>query len=79
MANFISKSLKGKLILLLLAVSLVPIAIIGYMSYLSGKTTIQRQFLDSLTTIVESKETAITLYLKSKTGKVLDFSSDGLI
>ena len=79
MANFISKSLKGKLILLLLTVSLVPIAIIGYMSYLSGKTTIQRQFLDSLTTIVESKETAITLYLKSKTGKVLDFSSDGLI
>lgn len=79
MANFISKSLKGKLILLLLAVSLVPIAIVGYMSYLSGKTTIQKQSLDSLTTIVESRETSIILYLKTKAGKVQDFSSDGLI
>src|SRR3990167_3905641 len=79
MANFITKSLKSKLILLLLAVSLVPIAIVGYMSYLSGKTTIQKQFLDSLTTIVESRETSIILYLKTKAGKVQDFSSDGLI
>ena len=37
MANFITKSLKSKLILLLLAVSLIPIAIVGYMSYLHGK------------------------------------------
>src|SRR3972149_563994 len=79
MANFISKSLKSKLILLLLAVSLIPIAFVGYMSYLSGKTTIQKQFLDSLTTIVESRETSIILYLKTKAGKVQDFSSDGLI
>ena len=79
MANFISKSLKSKLILLLLAVSLIPIAFVGYMSYLSGKTTIQKQFLDSLTTIVESRETSIILYLKTKSGKVQDFSSDGLI
>ncbi len=79
MANFISRSLKGKLILLLLAVSLVPIAIVGYLSYLSGKKTMQKQFFNSLTTIVESKETSIVYYLKTKAGKVHDFSSDGLI
>jgi methyl-accepting chemotaxis protein len=79
MANFITRSLKSKLILLLLAVSIVPIAIVGYMSYLSGKTTIQKQFQNSLTTIVESRETSIILYLKTKAGKVQDFSSDGLI
>ncbi|MBI2471898.1 MAG: methyl-accepting chemotaxis protein [Planctomycetes bacterium] len=75
----ITKSLKGKLILLLLAVSLVPIAIVGYMSYLSGKATIQRQSLDNLTALVKAKETSILLYLRGKAGKVQDFSSDGLI
>ncbi len=79
MANFITRSLRSKLILLLLGVSLIPIAFVGYMSYLSGKTTIQKQFQNSLTTIVESRETSIILYLKTKAGKVQDFSSDGLI
>lgn len=79
MVSFINKSLTGKLMVLVLGVSLIPVAIVGYLSYSSGKTTIKNQFLDSLTTIVKSREAAIVFYLKSKTGRVLDFSSDGFI
>jgi len=77
--NFINKSLMTKLILLFMAVSLVPIAILGYLSYSSGKAIMRRQFIDSLTTIADSRENAIVLYLKGKGGRALDFSSDGFI
>lgn len=79
MVSLIKRSLTGKLIVLVLGVSLVPIAIVGYLSYSSGKATIKSQFLDSLTTIVKSRETAIAFYLKSKTGRISDFGSDGFI
>ncbi|MEK7776565.1 MAG: hypothetical protein AAB331_04225, partial [Planctomycetota bacterium] len=62
--NFINKSLMTKLILLFMAVSLVPVAILGYLSYSSGKAVMRRQFIDSLTTIADSREVAIVLYLK---------------
>jgi methyl-accepting chemotaxis protein len=77
--NFINKSLMTKLILLFMAVSLVPVAILGYLSYSSGKAVMRRQFIDSLTTIADSREVAIVLYLKGKEGRALDFSSDGFI
>jgi len=79
MVNFIRKSLMSKLILLFLVVSLIPILIVGYMSYSSSRATIQKQTLDSLKTIAKSRETAVFLYLREKAGKVLDFSSDGFI
>ncbi len=74
-----SKSLKSKLIMLVLLVSLIPIAIIGYISYMSGKNALRNRVLDSFTTIVESRETAIMLYLKAKVGRINDFASDGFI
>lgn len=79
MVGFIIKSLKRKLILLFLVVSLVPLAVVGYLSYSSGKETLKREFSDSLTTISRSRETAIILYLRAKTGRIIDFSSDGFL
>ncbi len=79
MANFVWKSLRGKLIFLALGFSIIPIIIVGYLSYWSGKMMIRHQFFDSLTTIAKSRENAIAFYLKSKTGRILDFSSDGFI
>ncbi len=77
--NFINKSLMTKLILLFMAVSLIPVAILGYLSYSTGKAVMQRQFIDSLTTIADSREVAIVHYLQGKEGRALDFSSDGFI
>lgn len=79
MINFINSSLTRKLIALVLGVSLISVAIVGYLSYASGKATIKRQFYDSLTSIVKSREAAVAFYLRSKTGRVRDFSSDGFI
>lgn len=79
MANFYNRSLTNKLISLFLAVSLVPIAIVGYMSYSSGKATIQEQFMNSLSTIAESRELAIIHYLRGKEARTVDFASDGFI
>src|SRR3990167_5745006 len=79
MANFYSRSLTNKLISLFLAVSLVPIAIVGYMSYSSGKNAIQKQLLNNLATIARSSEIAISHYLKGKAGRTVDFASDGFI
>lgn len=79
MVNFISKSLVYKLIVLFLVVSLVPIAVVGYLSYSSGKATIKKQSFDSLTSIAESREISVEFYLRAKKGRALDFSSDGFI
>lgn len=79
MINFIRKSIKARLISLFLLVSLIPIAIVGYISYSSGKMALKRAILASLTTIAKSREKAIYLYLRAKLGRVIDFASDGFI
>lgn len=79
MANFISKSLKVKLITLFFLVSIIPIAIVGYLSYISGKTALHTRLIDSLTAIAKSRETAVMLYLEAKAGRTVDFASDGFI
>lgn len=79
MADSVTTSLKSKLIILFLLVSIIPIAIVGYMSYSSGKATLKKQYLASLTSIVKSKETAVTQYLRGKIGRAEDFGSDGFI
>lgn len=79
MANVFSKSLTNKLIVLFLVVSLVPIAIVGYFSYSSGRSSMKNQFLNNLKNIAQSREIAIIIYLKAKAGRCLDFSSDGYI
>lgn len=79
MANFISKSLKGKLIVSFLFISLIPIAIVGYISYSSGKTALRERLFNSLITIAKSRETAVNVFLEGKQGRVIDFASDGFI
>ncbi len=79
MANSSTQSLKTKLIVLLLLVSFIPIAIVGYLSYSSGKTALQNTHLAGLTTVAQSREAAIVVYLKAKAGRAVDFASDGFI
>ena len=79
MANFIAKSLRNKLLILFLLVSLVPIQFVCYMNYLLGKKAIQEQTLNNLTAVADSREHAIIFYLRGKMGRVLDFSADHFI
>ena len=79
MANIITKKLLNKLIALFLLVSLIPIFIIGYLSYESGKKSLETQYLESLKTIVNSREKAINLYLEMELESVRTFSLDFIV
>ncbi len=79
MQNLFTKSLKSKLILLFLIASIIPVTTVGFMSYLSGKSTIRDRLYESFTTIAKSREAAVVLYLKSKIERARDFASDGTI
>ncbi len=64
MNNFISKSLMGKLIIMFLLVSIVPVALVGYISYSSAKSSMEQQFYEGLTAVVESREAHIVTFLQ---------------
>ncbi|MDP6685960.1 MAG: methyl-accepting chemotaxis protein [Candidatus Omnitrophota bacterium] len=64
MGNFITKSLMNKLIVLFLLVGLVPIAIVGYMSYSSGRAALEERVLDKMEAISESRERHIQTLLR---------------
>lgn len=68
-----------KLIVSFLALSLIPIAIIGFTSYLSAKRALQQQALNSLTAIAQGREIAIGLHLEAEKELCRAFASDGFI
>src|SRR3989338_2044614 len=79
MLKFVQKSLMRKLVIAFLAVSVIPIAILGYTAWTSGRQTIEKGHKESLLAVAESREISITLYLRSKIGRVTDFRSDGFV
>ncbi len=79
MINFISRSLMSKLILVLMLVALMPVAIVGYMSYSSGKASLQQDAFDSLRAIVEGREHALILFLEGQQETTMGFATDGAI
>ena len=72
-------SIKTKLLIFGLSISLIPISIITTLYYFSARSTIERQTLDWLTAVAESKKVHTLSFLDSKKGRVVDFSSDGFI
>jgi len=75
MRNFITESLTVKLVILFLLVGIIPIAIVGYAAWTSGRQTIEKDHRESLTAVAEARESELILYLKGKTGRVLDLST----
>lgn len=53
--NVISKSISAKLITLFLAVSLIPIAIIGYTSYLNSKKALLNSIESNITSVINAR------------------------
>ncbi|MGR3176036.1 MAG: ATP-binding protein [Candidatus Scalindua sp.] len=72
-------SIRTKLLIFALSISLIPISIITTLYYFNARSTIERQTLDWLTAVAESKKVHTLSFLDSKKGRVIDFSSDGFI
>ncbi|MGR3174525.1 MAG: PAS domain S-box protein [Candidatus Scalindua sp.] len=72
-------SIKSKLLIFALSISLIPISIIITLSYFNARSTIERQALNWLTAIAESKKVHTLSFLDVKKGRVVDFSFDGFI
>ncbi len=72
-------SIKTKLLIFALCISLIPISIITTLYYFNARSTIERQTLDWLTAVAESKKVHTLSFLDSKKGRTIDFSSDGFI
>ena len=72
-------TIRFKLLIFALCISLIPISIITALYYLNARSTVEQQTLSWLTAIAESKKTHTQSFLDSKKGRVVDFSSDGFI
>jgi signal transduction histidine kinase len=72
-------SIKRKLLLFSLCISLIPILIITTVFYLSARRSIEQQINQKMVAIVESKALHIETILKAISGRTIDFSSDGYI
>lgn len=72
-------SIKGKLLLLTLSISLIPIATITVLYYINARDLIKKDELDDLTAIAESEKGQVTAFIESKKARTLDFSTDGFI
>ncbi len=73
------KSIKYKLIVFTLCISLIPISAITAIYYLNARSTAEKQILQKLTAVAESKKMHIVSFIEAKKGRVIDFSSDGFI
>jgi diguanylate cyclase (GGDEF)-like protein/PAS domain S-box-containing protein len=72
-------SLKAKLLVFGLSISLIPLAITTTLSYLNARNAMQRQIMQDLTAVAEFKKAHVLEFLEAKKGRVIDFSSDGFI
>ena len=72
-------SIKSKLLILVLSISLIPIATITSVYYFKTRDAMERQIVQYLVMISEAKKAHILSYLEAKKGRAIDFCSDGFI
>jgi signal transduction histidine kinase len=73
------RTIKSKLIIFALCISLIPILVITTIFYLNARSTLKNQILRELTAIAESKKIHTLSIMREKSGRTIDFSSDGFI
>jgi len=71
--------LRIKYIVAFTLTALMPVAALGYLSYSSAKEALKEQAIEDLVVTAEAKEGHLYSFMESQKGRVLDFSSDGLI
>ena len=65
MANLITKSLKRKILFLVITVTLIPVVFVGIISFDSAKNTIQQESLSKLESIADLKVQRIEQFFNS--------------
>lgn len=73
------QSIKSRLLIFGLCMSLMPIAVITTIYYYTAKTPLKCHQLEELKAIAKLKEMYIQSFLTAKKGRAADFSSDGFI
>ena len=72
-------SIKARLLIYGLSISLIPISIITTVYYLNARSILKQQILQKLTAIAESKRQHLLTFVDAIKGRAIDFSSDGFI
>ena len=72
-------SIKRKLLIFSLCISLIPVLIITTVFYLSARKSIEQQINQKMLAMVDSKILHVEAFLKSVKVRAMDFSSDGYI
>ncbi|MFQ5956694.1 MAG: HD domain-containing phosphohydrolase [Candidatus Brocadiales bacterium] len=73
------RTVKGRLILFSLCISLIPIAVITMIYNLNATITMKHQILQEMTAIAESRRLHIMSIMQAKEERTKDFGSDGFI
>ena len=79
MNKFLSSSIRNKLISIFLVTSLVPIIVVGAISYFMAKNAIQHEALGGLMAVSQGREESVTRYLRTKQKVTKGFASDMFI
>ena len=72
-------SIKRKLLIFALCISLIPILVITTLFYLSARGSLEKQINQKMIVVAESKALHIEAFLKTISGRAIDFCSDGYI
>ncbi|MFQ5686953.1 MAG: ATP-binding protein [Candidatus Scalindua sp.] len=73
------RTIKSKLILFTLCISLIPISVIVSVYYFSARKVLKQQINEKMIAIAESKKLHVDTFLKAIESRAVDFSSDGFI
>lgn len=73
------QSIKGKLLIFALCISLIPIAVITILAYFNTRSALKRQIIQDMTAVAESRRAHVLEFLETKKGRTVGFSSDGFI
>ncbi len=73
------RSIKHKLIVFTLCISLVPISVIALVYYIYARNELRQQINEKMIAIAESKKLHVDTFLKAIENRAVDFSSDGFI
>ncbi|MGR3302466.1 MAG: sensor histidine kinase [Candidatus Scalindua sp.] len=72
-------SIKNKLLVFALSISLVPIFVITPVYYLSARKALKQQISEKMIAVAESKKLHVETFLNAIEARATDFSSDGFI
>ena len=72
-------SIKSKLLIFGLCISLIPIAIITNIFYFYASSALKEQTIRWLKAVAEARESHVIEFIEAKKARATDFASDGFI